>query len=45
MSKCEFTVDQLATAVELILALWDAEHPDDPCGCLGRRPTARTRPL
>jgi len=29
---------ELAMACEAVVRLWDAEHPADPCGCLGASP-------
>lgn len=32
--------NKLAKVLTEMLDLWDSEHPDDPCGCVGASPDA-----
>lgn len=37
-------VEQRTRALKLMVELWDAEHPDDPCGCVGASDDCRYPP-
>lgn len=37
-------VEQRTKALKLMVELWDAEHPDDPCGCVGASDDCRYPP-